>query len=131
MKVKKDNDFGSLHVVTRGSGLAMSAAFVEKVAPDRHRRGAAESPPGTERGGASALPARGLPLGLRLGLLVAATVVLVLGGVTALQQRREMAREWRDREALLAESLAPLAAEIEAASTLEEIGGQLSSFQQA
>jgi ppGpp synthetase/RelA/SpoT-type nucleotidyltranferase len=77
------------------------------------------------------LPARGLPLGLRLGLLVAATVVLVLGGVTALQQRREMAREWRDREALLAESLAPLAAEIEAASTLEEIRDQLASFQQA
>ena len=109
----------------------MSAAIAGKVAPDRHRRGAVESPPGPERGHAATLPARGLPLGLRLGLLVAATVVLVLGGVTALQQRREMAREWRDREALLAESLAPLAAEIEAASTLEEIGGQLSSFQQA
>lgn len=109
----------------------MSAAFEGNVAPDRHRRGAAESRPVSERGPVAGLPARGLPLGLRLGLLVAATVVLVLGGVTALQQRRDMAREWRDREALLAESLVPLAAEIEAAATLEEISGELSSFQQA
>lgn len=77
------------------------------------------------------MPARGLPLGLRLGLLLATTVVLVLGGVTALQQRREMAREWRDREALLAESLAPLAVEVESATTLDEIRDQLTSFQQA
>ena len=109
----------------------MSLPFATSRAPDRHRRGAAESRPVPERGPATALPARGFPLGLRLGLMVAATVVLVLGGVTALQQRREMAREWRDREALLAESLIPLAAEIEAAATLEEISGQLSSFQQA
>ena len=84
-----------------------------------------------ERGAASALPARGLPLGLRLGLTVAITVVLVLGGVTALQQRREMAREWHDREALLAESLAPLAAEVEAAASLDEVRNQLASFQRA
>lgn len=77
------------------------------------------------------LPARGLPLGLRLGLSLATTLVLVLGGVTALQQRREMAREWRGREALLAESLAPLAVEVESARTLDEIRDQLSSFQQA
>ena len=105
----------------------MSPASAPTVAPDRRGEGAAESRPVPGRGPATDVPARGLPL----GLLVAATVVLVLGGVTALQQRREMAREWRDREALLAESLAPLAAEIEAAATLEEISGQLSSFQQA
>ncbi|PWB74211.1 MAG: hypothetical protein C3F15_08110 [Holophagae bacterium] len=85
----------------------------------------------TERGAASALPARGLPLGLRLGLSVAITVVLVLGGVTALQQRREMARERHDREALLAESLAPLAAEVEAAASLDEVRDQLALFQRA
>jgi len=72
-----------------------------------------------------------MPLGLRLGLSIAVTVVLVLGAVTAVQQRREMARERHDREALLAESLAPLAAEVEASASLDEVGDKLASFQRA
>jgi len=99
--------------------------------PDRHVEHVVASLLEPQPQAKDPLPARGLPLGLRLGLLLATTVVLVLGGVTALQQRREMAREWRDREALLAESLAPLAVEVESATTADEIRERLRSFQQA
>jgi ppGpp synthetase/RelA/SpoT-type nucleotidyltranferase len=109
----------------------MSVALAGNAAPDRHGKGAAESRPAPEARLAATLPARGLPLGLRLGLSVATTVVLVLGGVTALQQRREITRERHDREVLLAESLAPLAAEVEAAASLDEVRNQLASFQRA
>ncbi|HOC44028.1 MAG TPA: hypothetical protein PKJ99_13505 [Thermoanaerobaculales bacterium] len=109
----------------------MSVPFTSSRVPDRHDRVAAASPSGRVPPSAIAPPVRGLPLGLRLGLSIALTVVMVLGGVTALQQRREMAREWRDRVSLLAESLVPLAVEIEAATTLEHVREQLASFQQA
>jgi len=109
----------------------VSLSFRNAGAPDRHAALNAESRLAPERATPGVLPARGLPLGFRLGLLVAITVALVLGGVTALQQRREMAREWRDRETLLAESLAPLAAEVEAAASLDKIRDQLASFQRA
>ena len=109
----------------------MRAPTFPSAAPDRHVIRAGAPLPEPQPFQQDPWPARGLPLGLRLGLLLATTVVLVLGGVTALQQRREMAREWRDREALLAESLAPLAVEVESATTVDEIRERLSSFQQA
>jgi hypothetical protein len=74
---------------------------------------------------------RGLPLGLRLGMAVALTVTVVLGGTALLQQRRETARELADREALLAESLAPLLADIEDNASLDEFRADLISFQRS
>jgi len=53
-------------------------------------------------------------------------VTLVLGGLTAVQLHREERRELAIRQGLLAESLAPLAAEIEGSSDLSEISQKIS-----
>jgi ppGpp synthetase/RelA/SpoT-type nucleotidyltranferase len=62
-----------------------------------------------------------MPLGTILGVSLSLFVALVLGGLTAVQLRREEHRELAIRQGLLAESLAPLAAEIEGSSGLGEI----------
>ena len=72
-------------------------------------------------------PRGGLPLGIALGATVSVLVGLLLGGLTALQLHREERRELAARQELLAESLAPLGAEIERASSLSEIEQYLSS----
>ncbi|MDD5309835.1 MAG: hypothetical protein PHU25_21170 [Deltaproteobacteria bacterium] len=76
-------------------------------------------------------PRRGLGLGLQLGLATSAIVVAVLGTLTLVQHERDGDSERRAREALLKESLAPLAADIEQAKNLDEIRERLMSFQQA
>lgn len=78
--------------------------------------------------GMGLLPPRGgLPLGIVLGVTISVLVGLLLTGLTALQLHREERMELRTRQELLAESLAPLAAEIERAPTLGEIEQHLSS----
>ncbi len=72
-------------------------------------------------------PRGGLPLGLALGVTISLLIGLLLGGLTALQLHREERNEHEARQGLLAESLAPLAAEIEQASSLGEINQQLFS----
>jgi ppGpp synthetase/RelA/SpoT-type nucleotidyltranferase/HAMP domain-containing protein len=72
-------------------------------------------------------PRGGLPLGSVLGVTISVLVALVLGVMTAVQLHREEHGERMDREELLAESLAPLAAEIEHSSDLGEISQHLSS----
>jgi hypothetical protein len=76
-------------------------------------------------------PHRGLGLGLELGLATSAIVVVVLGTLTLVQHLRDGDNERRAREALLAESLAPLASDIERARSLEEIRERIEDFQQA
>ncbi len=72
-------------------------------------------------------PRGGLPLAAVLGVTIAAVVALLLGGLTALQLRRAERNEFAARRDLLAESLAPLASEIERATDLAEIEQILSS----
>jgi len=71
-------------------------------------------------------PRGGLALGTLLGATISLSVALVLGGLTAVQLHREERRELAIREGLLAESLAPLAAEIEGSSGLDEISQKMS-----
>ena len=76
-------------------------------------------------------PRGGLPLGAVLGVTISVLMALLLGGLTTLQLHREERRELAARQGLLAESLAPLAAEIERASGLGEIEQHLSSSARA
>ena len=81
---------------------------------------------------AVSLPPRGgLPLGITLGVTISALVSLLLGGMTALQLHRDEARELAARRALLTESVAPVAGEIERATSLVEIQQYLSSSARA
>lgn len=79
----------------------------------------------------SAVPPRGLPLGLSLGLILAVVVSGVLSLTTLHEQRREIVVERAEREALLAESLAPLAEELELAATADAARHLLDAYQQA
>jgi HAMP domain-containing protein len=72
-------------------------------------------------------PRGGLPLGAILGVAISLLVAVLLGGLTAVQLHREERRELAARQELLAESLAPLAEEIERSSSLVEISQHLSS----
>jgi len=76
-------------------------------------------------------PSRTLPLGLMLGIILAIVVAVVLGGLMGLEQRREIRNERIAREGLLEQSLAPLAADIERAGSIDEIHDRLLSFQRA
>lgn len=58
-------------------------------------------------------PPRGLPLGSSLGLILALAIALVLGGLTALEQHRELTMERVMREARLAAHIASLGAELD------------------
>jgi hypothetical protein len=58
-------------------------------------------------------------------------VALMTGILTFVQQWREIRRGWKDRDTLLGESLIPLASDVEAATSLEEIRKRVSVFQQA
>ena len=72
-----------------------------------------------------------MSLGWSLGLSTAVIVALVMGILIFVQQWRDSRREWKDRVTLLEESLVPLASDVEAAVTLEEIRQRVSAFQKA
>ncbi len=79
----------------------------------------------------SGVPARGVPLGWRLGLTTAVIVTLVLGVLTGVVQTREIERSREDRRELLEQTLAPLAVEVEEASDLAAAQERLARFQRA
>jgi HAMP domain-containing protein len=79
----------------------------------------------------SGIPARGVPLGLRLGLTTSVIVTLVLGVLTGVVQKREIERGREDRRLLLEQTLAPLAADVEEAADLPTVQARLSHFQVA
>jgi len=79
----------------------------------------------------SGVPARGVPLGWRLGLTTSVIVTLVLGVLTGVVQNREIERGREDRRLLLEQTLAPLAADVEKAARLDTIQERLSHFQVA
>jgi len=76
----------------------------------------------------SSLPQRGLSLGLRLTLSTVLIVSLVMGGVTFIQHTIDLRNQHIVHENLLKESLSPLAARIEKASTLEELQHDIEQF---
>ncbi len=79
----------------------------------------------------SGVPARGVPLGWRLGLTTSVIVTIVLGVLTGVVQKREIERNREDRQLLLEQALAPLAADVEEAPDLERVQERLSHFQVA
>ena len=66
-------------------------------------------------------PPRGVPFGLVLGPILVLVVCIVLGALSHLEQRREIRQERTDRQDLLEQSLAPLAEELETATTTADI----------
>jgi len=76
----------------------------------------------------SALPNRGLSLGLRLTLSTALIVSIVMGGVSFIQHTIELRNQHDIHESLLEESLSPLAARIEIATTIEELRNDIEQF---
>jgi hypothetical protein len=70
-------------------------------------------------------------LGLRMTLWTALVVTLVLGCLSYLQQRWEIARDLEDRESFLKELLVPLVANLEEASDRDQVRGLLIDFRQA
>ena len=74
---------------------------------------------------------RGVPLGWLLGLTTVVIVVAVLAVATGWKQQWEIERGREDRQDLLAALLAPLAVDVERASTVDEIHERLRVFQEA
>ncbi|HOX43796.1 MAG TPA: hypothetical protein PK668_09360 [Myxococcota bacterium] len=70
-------------------------------------------------------------LGLRMSLWTALVVTLVLGSVSYLQQRWEIARELEDREAFLKGLLEPLVTNLEEARDRAQVRALLDDFRQA
>lgn len=64
-------------------------------------------------------------MGVVLGLVLSIVVVVVLGGLSGFQQRREIRREREAREALLVEAIVPLAAWLESAPARTELRERL------
>jgi hypothetical protein len=77
------------------------------------------------------IPVRGVPLRWRLGLTTSVIVTLVLGTSTYFVEKEGFERGREDREELLSQAAAPLAADIEAAQSLEAVQERLRSFQDA
>jgi ppGpp synthetase/RelA/SpoT-type nucleotidyltranferase/HAMP domain-containing protein len=75
-------------------------------------------------------PDRRLSLGWRLGLITAAIVTLVIGTITYFQQRLEINWDLEERRGLLEQLLAPLVANLEAASNLSEMAQVLAQVHQ-
>ena len=74
------------------------------------------------------LPLRRLGLGLRLGFLATLVVTGIMAALTGTQLALELRAESHDRETRLAKSLAPLVAELQAATTYEEIARAVDRF---
>lgn len=75
-------------------------------------------------------PARGVPLSVRLGLVTSLVVVSVIGVLTFVNQQQEIGRDRRALEAQLAESLAPLAFEVEQAVSIDHLQSRVRTYQQ-
>ena len=67
-------------------------------------------------------------LGWRFGLVTVVSVTLVVGGLTYVQQRREIARERAALVTMLDQAVGPLVTRVEASSSLPEIEGRLIRF---
>ena len=76
-------------------------------------------------------PGRGVPLRWRLGLSTSVIVTLVLGSLTFLFQMNEAERSREDREELMGQAAAPLAADIEKAPSPGRIQERLRAFEEA
>jgi len=76
-------------------------------------------------------PQRGVPLRWQLGLSTSVIVTLVLGSLTFFFQKNEVARSREDRETLMGQAAAPLAADIEASPGVEAIRERLHNFEAA
>ena len=76
-------------------------------------------------------PQRGVPLRWRLGLSTSVIVTLVLGSLTFFFQKNEVARSREDRETLMGQAAAPLAADLEASQGIEAIRERLRNFEAA
>src|SRR5512141_2661037 len=77
------------------------------------------------------LPVRGVPLRWRLGLSTSVIVTLVLGSLTFFFQKNEVERSREDREQLMAQAAAPLAADIESAREVAAVRERLRVFAEA
>ncbi len=77
------------------------------------------------------VPQGGMPLGTMLGVVISLLVAVVLGSLTTLQLRREEGDERAAREALLAESLAPVAQELEQANDIDHVQSIVRSVRRA
>jgi hypothetical protein len=76
-------------------------------------------------------PHRGVPLRWQLGLSTSVIVTLVLGSLTFFFQKDEVGRSREDRETLMGQAAAPLAADIEASPGAEAIRERLRNFEEA
>ena len=76
-------------------------------------------------------PARGLPLGWRLGIWTSAIVLVVLGAATGAKQWWEIERGRDDRTTLLSQIVAPLAWDVESAPDLDVVQSRLRAFEEA
>ena len=76
-------------------------------------------------------PHRGVPLRWQLGLSTSVIVTLVLGSLTFFFQKNEVAHSREDRETLMGQAAAPLAADIEASRDAEAIRERLRNFEAA
>ena len=76
-------------------------------------------------------PQRGVPLRWQLGLSTSVIVTLVLGSLTFFFQKNEVARSREDRETLMGQAAAPLAADLEASQGIEAIRERLRNFEAA
>jgi len=73
-------------------------------------------------------PRPGLKLGTALTVCIGIVLLTVLGGLSAVQQRRAATRERVARQELLAQSLAPLAWDLEQTSRITEVRERLGAF---
>src|SRR5512144_1557590 len=76
-------------------------------------------------------PQPGVPLRWQLGLSTSVIVTLVLGTLTFFFQKNEVARSREDRETLMGQAAAPLAADIEASPGADAIRERLRNFEAA
>jgi ppGpp synthetase/RelA/SpoT-type nucleotidyltranferase len=76
-------------------------------------------------------PVRGVPLRWRLGLSTSVIVTLVLGSLTFFFQMNEVERSREDREALMGQAAALLAADLEEAASVDRIQERLRTFEAA
>lgn len=79
----------------------------------------------------SPAPQTGLKIGTALTLCIGAVLIIVLGGLSAVQLHRAARRERNTQQTLMSQSLAPLAADIEHAVRLGEIQERLVAFDRA
>jgi ppGpp synthetase/RelA/SpoT-type nucleotidyltranferase len=72
-----------------------------------------------------------VPLGVRLGITISLVVVLTLGTLTMVQQRREISWDRKALEALMADSLLPARLTLAAAATVEQLRARVGELDHA